>query len=121
MGATDMAQMNVRIPTDDKAAGDALLAKSGITPSAAIRRLWRYFAEKKSVPPFMADCLPDELAQKAAADPAATPEYGLGLAARMAADAGLAAPSADSCYDDLKEMAFEEWLLDKRESGTLHV
>ena len=40
-----IAQVNVRIDANLKTAGDAALAKAGLTPTKAIRALWQRFAE----------------------------------------------------------------------------
>lgn len=45
-----MAQMNTRIPADLKKCGDAVLAKIGYSPSAAVRALWRLAAMHESDP-----------------------------------------------------------------------
>ena len=44
--ATDMVQMNVRIPRALKVAGDEALASVGFTPSGAVRALWEKVAER---------------------------------------------------------------------------
>ena len=41
----EIAQVNARIDASLKAAGDAALAKAGLTPTKAIRALWQRFAE----------------------------------------------------------------------------
>ena len=40
-----IAQVNARIDASLKTAGDAALAKAGLTPTKAIRGLWQRFAE----------------------------------------------------------------------------
>lgn len=40
------AQMNIRIPVELKAAGDAALASEGFSPTAAVRALWEKAARR---------------------------------------------------------------------------
>ena len=122
MAGTEMTQMNIRISASEKLAGDDVLAKYKISPSVAIRRLWHYLANEQSIPPFMADCIPGHDSAEGGAHAAAPlPEAGVGLAARLAAEAGLEGPRTGTSYDELRSMAFEEWLLDKSERGAIHV
>ena len=44
--AAPLAQINVRIDRADKQAGDAALAQAGISPSQAVRTLWRRLASE---------------------------------------------------------------------------
>ena len=48
MAAT--AQLNVRMDAELKASGDAALASLGVTPSEAVRDLWRLAAEHEDRP-----------------------------------------------------------------------
>ena len=121
MTSSEMTQMNTRIRIADKNSGDAVLAKYGITPSTAVRRLWRYLAEKRSIPPFMADCIPQESSPASASNETNAADAGAGLAARLAADAGLTAFANNPSYDELRDLAFEEWLAEKQEQGAIHV
>lgn len=43
--ATAMSQLNVRIPTELKEQGDAMLERAGISSTEAIRMLWQYAAD----------------------------------------------------------------------------
>lgn len=44
------AQMNVRLDSQLKEAGDAVLARIGMTPSQAVRELWQYLTENGHMP-----------------------------------------------------------------------
>ena len=48
----EMTQLNIRIPVDLKADGDAVLTRFGKTPSDIIRALWTYMAQSQDLPPF---------------------------------------------------------------------
>lgn len=43
-------QMNVRLDSQLKEAGDAVLARIGMTPSQAVRELWQYLIENGHMP-----------------------------------------------------------------------
>lgn len=43
-------QMNVRLDSQLKEAGDAVLASLGMTPSQAVRELWQYLTENGHMP-----------------------------------------------------------------------
>lgn len=68
-------QMNTRIDAELKAAGDAVLAHLGYTPSAAVRGLWRFVVDhqddaatvREVIEPDAASALSDEASRKAAA------------------------------------------------------
>lgn len=54
---TTEAQVNVRMSAELKKAGDAVLAKAGITPSQAVRALWTYAADHEDDPRKVASML----------------------------------------------------------------
>ena len=62
-------QMNTRLDALLKRAGDAVLALNGLTPSKAVRFLWRYLAYTQELPAFMRSGIVEdaELAIKRAA------------------------------------------------------
>lgn len=49
-GAPPMAQINVRINRDLKEAGDAVLARLGVSPSQIVRDLWAKLVERRDNP-----------------------------------------------------------------------
>lgn len=73
--AARQTQMNTRIDAELKAAGDAVLAHLGYTPSAAVRGLWRFVVDhqdnaaavREVIEPDAASALSDEASRKVAA------------------------------------------------------
>lgn len=62
------AQMNVRLDSQLKEAGDAVLASLGMTPSQAVRELWQYLTENGHMPIAKRnndEVLPDDIRSKA--------------------------------------------------------
>lgn len=100
------SQINARLDTDVKRAGDATLARFGANATQAIRSLWTYMAETNSLPNFM-----DAQEQDAAhADPKPlSPSDGAGLALRLAQEQGLSSSDVRSVsYEELRDLAFDE-------------
>lgn len=61
------AQMNVRLDSQLKEAGDAVLASLGMTPSQAVRELWQYLTENGHMPIAKRnndEVLPDDIRSK---------------------------------------------------------
>lgn len=62
------ARMNVRLDSQLKEAGDAVLASLGMTPSQAVRELWQYLTENGHMPIAKRnndEVLPDDIRSKA--------------------------------------------------------
>lgn len=108
-------QMNTRIDATLKEAGDAVLARLGYSPSAAVRGLWQFVVDhqddaasvRKVIEPGVASALSDESARKASAI------IGLrSLYARTARELGiLGNDGADiPSWDDLREDWYDERL-----------
>ena len=116
-----VAQVNARIDIDLKAAGDAALARAGLTPTKAIRALWQRFAELADHPEKIRELV--ELHGELGPDEQAKQERKLDLAregativSRSLADRGIAAPEGleELSYEELREQV----LLDRlRERG----
>lgn len=108
-------QMNTRIDSDLKEAGDAVLARLGYTPSAAIRGFWQYAVDHQDdaasirsiVDPDAASALSDEAARKLSA----TAELRF-LYAHTAELLGIAdAPTGElSSWDELRDAWYDERL-----------
>ena len=108
-------QMNTRIDATLKEAGDAVLARLGYSPSAAVRGLWQFVVDhqddaasvREVIEPGVASALSDESARKASAI------IGLrSLYARTARELGiLGNDGADiPSWDDLREDWYDERL-----------
>ena len=108
-------QMNTRIDAALKEAGDAVLARLGYSPSAAVRGLWRFVVDhqedaasvRKVIEPGAASALSDEAARKASAITSLRSLYAqtareLGISGNDGADI----PS----WDDLREDWYDERL-----------
>lgn len=106
-------QMNTRLDSAMKAAGDAVLRRNGYSPSAATQALWGYLATHQQLPEFMPPRKPGALTE------ARRQEIleGEGLAVRLFQRmTGVSAPSQQEdlpSYDDLRQAAYvERGLLD---------
>ena len=108
-------QMNTRIDAPLKEAGDAVLARLGCSPSAAVRGLWQFIVDhqddaasvRKVIEPDAAGSLSDEAARKASAITSLRSLYAqtvceLGIPGNDGADI----PS----WDDLREDWYDECL-----------
>lgn len=109
-------QLNVRIDSREKLAGDAVLERFGVPAAQVIRETWRYMAEHQKLPPFMS-------AKNAAhADEASELrdriDTGAGMALRLARETGIRADFDAMTYEQLRETAYEEML---EERGEAHV
>lgn len=103
-------QLNTRLDEDLKRAGDAVLAEHGVSGTEAIRSLWQYLARTQSLPDFI-------VSEQSALRPSLEQlEEGAGIALRIAREQGLHVDNMPSMtYDQLREAAYEEWLLEKEE------
>jgi len=130
------SQMNVRIAREQKLAGDAVLARYGITPSEAVRALWSYLAQTGELPDFLRSDAADDHAAKLLAFRQLVLDSE-GLAVRLAHDPGQLIDAVDAFveqagdagdpYSDLHEEAYDEKLArylstadalaDEREAG----
>ena len=100
------SQINARLDTSIKRAGDATLARFGTSATQAIRSLWTYMAETNSLPDFM-----NEQGQDTThVDPRPlSPTDGAGLALRLAREQGLSSSDVQNVsYEELRDLAFEE-------------
>lgn len=112
MGEAAAVQMNVRIDPALKQIGDEVLARNGTTPSKVIRSLWRYFADRQSVPPFLMGNVGCEDGREAKRRIA---HEGFGLVGKLAAQNGLEMNEAIGCqeardrmYDAMLDEMFPE-------------
>lgn len=108
-------QMNTRIDVTLKEAGDAVLARLGYSPSAAVRGLWQFIVDhqddaasvRKVIEPDAASALSDEAARKASAITRLRSLY-----AQTARELGI--PGNDGAdipsWDDLREDWYDERL-----------
>lgn len=108
-------QMNTRIDATLKEAGDAVLARLGYTPSAAVRGLWRFVvahqddaaAVREVIEPDAASALSDEAARKASAISGLRSLY-----AQTADELGIVAAQDTDLppWDDLRDAWYDERL-----------
>ena len=108
-------QMNTRMDAALKEAGDAVLARLGYSPSAAVRGLWQFVVDhqddaasvRKVIEPGAASALSDESARKASAITCLRSLY-----AQTARELGI--PGNDGAdipsWDDLREDWYDERL-----------
>ena len=101
-------QMNVRMDSVLKRAGDAALVRAGLTPTLAVRALWEYLAVHGSLP---AEIDPGSVRDDAAPAPTDPREAGASIVAgfyeRIGVDGGVL-PEPD--YEALRESLADERL-----------
>ena len=110
-----MAQLNVRIDEDLKAAGDRVLERFGVSAVQVGRDAWQYMADHQKLPEFSKPARQNAPASEQDAHDAA--QEGSGMAIRMAVEAGLRAELERMTYDELRETAFEEMLAEQAEQA----
>lgn len=110
-----ITQMNVRIDADLKAAGDAVLARAGLTPTQFVRRAWEFAARNAANPEvvakgFAGDDDPQELAERARK--LALAEEGRRKVQRelLALGIKLDGSTSELSYKELRELYYEERL-----------
>lgn len=104
-------QLNTRIDAQVKEQGDAVLLRSGYTPSQAVRSLWSFVIEHQDVPSFMKNA--DEVKGGVDGSRALAME-GFGLAMRLAEEKGLpfsveSAPDFETLEDEMYDEMFDEY------------
>lgn len=93
------AQMNVRLDSQLKEAGDAVLASLGMTPSQAVRELWQYLTENGHMPIAKRnndEVLPDDIRSKASLPHLSE---GAALVSNYYERFSIPMPSPDEAYD----------------------
>ena len=114
-----IAQLNVRIDSGLKAAGDAVLERYGVPAVQVVRDAWRYMAEHQKVPQF----------EEKLTGPAVRVDDAMriqieeqsGMALRLAREAGLRTELEAMTYEQLRESAYEEMLVELEECERCHV
>ena len=105
------AQLNARIDDQVKRAGDAVLERFNVPAAQAIRAMWQYMAEHQRLPHFIssgqmdADGVDDERM--------AFIDAGEGMALRMAKEAGIRVEFENMPYEQVRETAYEEMLIEQ--------
>ena len=105
-------QMNTRIDDELKRAGDSVLRRYDLTPSAAVRALWSYLVKTNSLPEFLRKQREEDAPVQEARQAI---EHDAGYALKLADEAHLLAELDALSFDELREAAFEEALLEKEE------
>ena len=115
-----IAQVNARIDANLKTAGDAALAKAGLTPTKAIRALWQRFAELTDQPEKIRELV--ESSDVLAPAGRAVQERRLSLAqegstivSRSLAERGVVVPEGfeELSYEELREQVLLERLRER--------
>ena len=110
------AQLNARIDSREKQAGDAVLERFGVPATQVIRDTWRYMAEHQRLPHYVK--VGTAVQSDEADDMCARIDSGAGMAVRLAREAGIRAVFESMTYDQIRETAYEEMLI---EQGRCHV
>ena len=110
------AQMNVRLDSQLKEAGDAVLASLGMTPSQAVRELWQYLTENGHMPIAKRnndEALPDDIRSKASLSHLSE---GAALVSNYYERFSITMPSPDETfdydelYDQMMRERFGDWI-----------
>lgn len=116
----EMAQVNARIDASLKAAGDAALAKAGLTPTKAIRALWQRFAELADRPEKIRELVEssDELGPGERAEQErklSLAQEGPMIVSRSLVERGIAVPEGleELSYEELRERVLLERLRER--------
>ena len=116
----EIAQVNARIDASLKAAGDAALAKAGLTPTKAIRALWQRFAELADRPEKIRELVEssDELGPGERAEQErklSLAQEGPMIVSRSLAERGIAVPEGleELSYEELRERVLLERLRER--------
>ncbi|HAM16274.1 MAG TPA: hypothetical protein DCP91_10570 [Eggerthellaceae bacterium] len=102
------AQLNVRIDAGLKAAGDAVLERFGVSSVQIVRSAWQYMVDHQRLPDFVQENAADR-ADRAIAET----DAGAGMALRLAREAGLRADFEAMSYEQLRQSAYEEMLIEE--------
>ena len=116
-----VSQVNARIDAELKEAGDAALAKAGLTPTKAIRGLWARFARLADCPEEIRELVSgrgDELPSEARAErdrKLALVREGSQIVAQSLASRGVDAPEVieEIPYEELRELVLLERLSER--------
>ena len=106
------AQLNVRIDADLKAGGDAVLERFGVPAVQVIRDAWQYMVDNQKLPEFCAKRAENVTGQNEAL---LISESGAGMASRLAREAGIIAEFDSMTYEQIRETAYEEMLIEQEE------
>lgn len=109
-----VVQLNVRIDGDLKAAGDAVLERSGVSAVQVVRSVWQYMADHQRVPAFTQQGA--GVYTGGGTDAQGLAQHGAGLAQRLAREAGIRAEFESMSYEQLRAAAYEEMLLEEVEA-----
>lgn len=110
------AQMNVRLDSQLKEAGDAVLASLGMTPSQAVRELWQYLTENGHMPIAKRnndEVPPDDIRSKASSSHVSE---GAALVSNYYERFSIQRPSTDEAfdydelYDQMMSERFSDWI-----------
>ena len=101
-------QLNVRIDAGLKAAGDAVLARFGVSSVQIVRSAWQYMVDHQRLPDFVQPNVAEQAGRGAAETDA-----GAGMALRLAREAGLRAELEAMSYEELRQSAYEEMLIEE--------
>ena len=115
-----VAQVNARIDVNLKTAGDAALAKAGLTPTKAIRALWQRFAELADQPEKIRELVEsrDVLAPAERAEQErklSLAREGSMIVSRSLAERGVVVPEGleELSYEELREQVLLERLRER--------
>lgn len=109
-------QMNVRLDSQLKEAGDAVLARIGMTPSQAVRELWQYLIENGHMPIAKRnndEVSPDDIRSKASSSHVSE---GATLVSNYYERFSIQRPSTDEAfdydelYDQMMSERFSDWI-----------
>ena len=107
-----VTQLNVRIDEEVKRAGDAVLERFGVPAVQLIRATWQYMADYQRLPDFASG---RDSVSGLADERIAFINAGEGMAMRLARGAGIRAEFEQMTFEEIRESAFEEMLIERDE------
>ena len=118
--SAEMVQMNVRIPKDLKESVDEVLQRCKLTSSEVVRSLWKYIQKEQSVPQF--EKATKEMTDEGKSASLIAFENRPILSVEIAKYLNMDPKDVildDIPFDELKEMAYNDWYEEKQARCTL--
>ena len=104
-------QMNIRMDSALKEAGNAAIAELGLTPSQVVRALWEYVAVQGNLPPMLGRAFKTHTNGENSENDRQHTDGGAAIVSTFYETIGIDEPLRESIdYDELRELAAAEQL-----------
>jgi len=107
-----VTQLNTRMDESLRQSGDAVFKRYGYTPAEVVKSTWQYAAAHQEPPDFLR---PRPNGPENDLDDAI--ERGMGMAGRFLEARGIRDAFAGMTFEDLRDAAYEEDLIEREEDG----